>query len=205
MTALRKSSIALTLLFILGVFPLSVADNARAENRLLASGLSECIPSVSDACADTAVARDIPKRIKPQSKTFRIQQSQELADQAVAGDYPQTLKPDAKSQSTDKANANTKITIQNNTSKLIYWRLFAVRGSNVYAWPSAARVYVSKRYSSSSANIACIRGETLIFGATTSDGMVYYGVGVDGQNTCLNPTGCSYKCNGGTVRIPLMP
>lgn len=172
------------------------------------SGLATCVPDANDPCADI-VAPGTALKISPSAVTgrARIQESSAGIRGGVAGATAgQLTGPDlqiGKTQNNEKAikYVNTTIIERNNTPFSIYWRVAAVRGGKAWAWPSGNTYYTARKYSSVTKVISCIRGETLYFGATSTNLKYYWGYSADFNQTCNS--GCTSYCSGGTITVTL--
>jgi hypothetical protein len=172
------------------------------------SGLATCVPDSDDPCADIVAPGSSINRIKDASpRRVKIEQSPVGVSQSAAGAEPQLLENPGLSLNkpavTPKAirYINTKVIQRNTTQYGAYWRVGAIRGSNGWAWPSGSTYYTVRKYSSVSKLIRCIQGETLYFGATSTNGQLYWGYGADFDQRCTS--GCTGYCSGGTITITM--
>lgn len=172
------------------------------------SGLATCVPDAEESCADM-VTPDGSIKPLPNASTgrTRIDQSPSSDPGLSAGAAPQVLTaPDlrlGKPQATPQATSyvNTKIIEKNNTPYSVYWRVAAIRNGQGWAWPSGSTYYTAKKYSTVTKVIKCIKGETLYFGATSTNQKYYWGYSADFNHACTS--GCSSYCSGGTITVTL--
>ena len=145
-----------------------------------ATGLSECIVTAENPCADIA---EMPPRVASQKpmvkRSMRITKSPMAADQSIQGLLPST-KNGQTTQISPMASGNvtTRLVLRNRTYSRVYWRVGARRSGSVYFWPSASTAYVVNARSSVTKSISCRKNERIGFGAQSTDGYSVWGYGL---------------------------
>ena len=189
--------IRLMFAFLLG---LSVSYvHAETLDQQNAQQSSNCVPTPSDPCADISPILKLGESLnkKPLAGKGEIKNTSILVNQSEAGMLPSDSS--GKTMLAPRASSATKKTtlkLTNNSSFAIYWRVFAWRGGPWY-WPSASTAWTQKSRSTVSKTITCNSGETLWFGATDTTFSYYWGIGVNGNESC-NWSSCSSTCDGKT-------
>ena len=171
--------------------------------------LTECIPSASDPCANIVDLKvDHKFKGKRTERPFRVEREK-------AGDLTinQSLIPEAATRETHSSERRSdipasralvpmRVVLDNYTRYPSYWRLLAVRGNTAFYWPSPSRYYTIGGYARSSISIRCYAGETVFFGAGSTNGVWYWGWGEDFDQSCTG-SHCRIRCGRGTISIPM--
>jgi hypothetical protein len=171
--------------------------------------LSECTPSEADPCANI-----VDQKLKPRFTGKKIERPMGLHKEKASGNVGESgIVPEAKTnasplasdedqRSSDKAAATMKVVVKNYTRYPSYWRMQVVRGGTPYYWPSPTRYYTVRAYANSSVTIKCNRGETVFWGAGSTNGVYYWGWGEDFDQRCTGGY-CRITCGYGTISIPM--